>query len=283
MNIFKWLGLSPIKEKNGLTVSTYANIEKHYQSFLDEIEDGYYEVYLNGRFVYFNKYFSRLTGYRPRELQERTLLDILTDESRPQVEETFKKIYLTGLSTDMMEWEIIRRDGVRRTFEASVTTRKPLIGEDILIRGVVRDVTDLKESADAILQAHHSNTINNDGFAIIDPGNDHTILHCNKIFEKITGYTREELLGNKYTILYGPQTDEKTADCVRQALEGQRECQVIIQSYRKDGSMFWSEVAFAPVYDAEDKVTFVINTIHDLTTDIHPEYKPETSVQQHRP
>ncbi len=281
MKIFKWLGLSSDKEKNGRNVSTYANIEKHYQSFLDEIEDGYYEVYLNGRFVYFNKYFSRLTGFRPRELQERTLLDILTDDSRPQVEETFKKIYLTGLSTNMMEWEIIRRDGVRRILEASVTTRKPLIGEDVLIRGVVRDITDSKETKETFRHTNRANTINNNGFAIIDPGNNHTILHCNTIFEEITGYTREELLGNELTILYGSQTDDGTADCIKRALEGQRECQTIIQCYRKDGSTFWNEVTFSPVYDADGKVTFIINTIHDLTNDIHPEYKPANAGEQH--
>lgn len=271
MKILKWLGLSGDNPTNGHTINTYNTIEKHYRSFLDEMEDGYYEVYLNGRFVYFNNYFSRLTGFRPRELQQRTLFDLIADDSRPQIENIFRKIYLTGLSTNMMEWKINRRDGVRRTFEASATTRKPLVGEDVLIRGVVRDITDLKETEKMLRYKNPAISINDNGFAVIDAGNNHTILHCNTSFEIITGYNRDELLGKEFTILYGPHTDSETANNVKHALNARRECRTKIECYRKDKSIFWNEVTFSPVYDADGRVPFIINTIHDLTSKVHPQ------------
>ncbi len=257
-------------------------IEGKFHSFLQELEDGYYEIRIDGKFIYFNNFFSRLTGFRPNELRQRSLYDLLTGDCRARVIETMRKIHRTGLSTNLMEWAIIRRDGQRRTFEASVTSRKPLVGEEVLIRGIVRDITDRKETEEALIVGNRAISAIDNGIIITDPDDLHSIINCNPAFEKITGYTRDELTGEGYTILYGPETDIKTAENIRQAMYEQRECRTIIKCYRKDESPFWNEITFIPVCDTGGNLTHYIGMINDLTERVKSEYRLRESEERFR-
>jgi PAS domain S-box-containing protein len=282
MNIRNWFGLLSGKVDNEFKNGSAENIEEQYKTFLEGIEDGYYEISVDGRFKYFNNYFSRLTGYRPKDLMQRSLYDLLTEDCRQHVEETFRKIHRTGLATNLMEWTVMRRDGERRTFEASVTIREPLVGEDMLMRGVVRDITDRKETEEALILGNRAMSATNNGIVIIDPENIHTIINCNPAFEKITGYSRDEVIGKGYTVLYGPETDIKSAEHIRQAFNDKRDCRTVIRCYRKDEKPFWSEITFSPVRDAEGVLTHYIGIMNDLTDRVQSEYKLRESEERFR-
>jgi two-component system, cell cycle sensor histidine kinase and response regulator CckA len=256
--------------------------EEYYRTFIENIEDGYYEVRPDGTFIYLNNYFSRLTGYRPKELYKQNLYSLLTNDCRDRVEETFRKIYRTGLPINHMEWTVLRRDGQRRTFEASITLRRLVTADEYVLRGIVRDITDRKETEDALLLGNRAMSATNNGIIITDPHNLNMVIYCNPAFEKITGYDRDEVIGRSYTMLYGPDTDIKTADTLRQALEEQRECRVIIRTYRKDDTPFWNEVTFSPVRDAAGNLSHNIGLINDLTERVQSEYKLRESEERFR-
>lgn len=257
-------------------------IEKSYHAFLEELEDGYYEIQVDGTFVYFNNYFSRLTGYRPKDLQRHSLYDLLTGDCRGYVEETIRKIHRTGLATDVMEWTIIRKDGARRNLEVSVTIRKPLNGRQVFIRGVVRDITDRKETEKALTIGNRAMKASNNGIIIAAPDDNYSIINCNPAFEKITGYPRDEVIGNSFSFLFGPETDLRTADNIRLALQEHRDCRTIIKCYRKDETTFWNEISISPVCDTDGKLTHIIIMINDLTDRVQSEYRLRESEERFR-
>jgi PAS domain S-box-containing protein len=64
------------------------------------------------------------------------------------------------------------------------------------------------------------------------------IVYANKTFEKITGYTKDEVLGKTPRILQGEKTDRNMLDRVRACLKEGRQFSGWTYNYRKDGSPF---------------------------------------------
>jgi PAS domain S-box-containing protein len=52
---------------------------------------------------------------------------------------------------------------------------------------------------------------------------------------------------------------------MRQAIAEQRDCQVIIRNYRKDGTPFWNELTISPVHDGRGQVTHFVGVLVDIT------------------
>lgn len=106
----------------------------------------------------------------------------------------------------------------------------------------------------------------NFGICIADANQpDYPLIYCNTAFEKITGYSQAEILGSNCRFLQGPGTDPAAVNEIRMALREQRECQVVLKNYRKDGSSFWNELTISPVSDEKGQVTHFIGLQTDIS------------------
>src|SRR3989442_10884726 len=104
------------------------------------------------------------------------------------------------------------------------------------------------------------------GILITDPHQpDNPIIYVNPAFERITGYCMDEVLGRNCRFLQGTDTDPATVAVMRQAIAEQRDCQVIIRNYRKDGTTFWNELTSSPVHDGRGQVTHFVGVLADIT------------------
>jgi two-component system cell cycle sensor histidine kinase/response regulator CckA len=81
------------------------------------------------------------------------------------------------------------------------------------------------------------------------------ITMCNAAFERMTGYSSDEALGRSAWFLEGRETDANSSAIIRTALQEQRECQVSLLVYRKDGTTFWDDLALSPVRNLVGDVT----------------------------
>ena len=111
---------------------------------------------------------------------------------------------------------------------------------------------------------------------------DYPVIYSNKAFERITGYSREDVLGTNCRFLQGPGTDPDAIDEIRQALQEERSCRTILKNYRKEGSPFWNELTLAPVRDEEGTVTHFIGVLHDITQRIRAEHALQVSEERWR-
>ncbi|MDJ0556945.1 MAG: PAS domain S-box protein [Microcoleaceae cyanobacterium MO_207.B10] len=106
----------------------------------------------------------------------------------------------------------------------------------------------------------------NNGIVITDNTKpDNPIIYCNQAFEKITGYSRQEILGKNCRLLQGKDTDPEALFKVRQAIKSETNCLVVLKNYRKDGTIFWNELAISPVRDDHGHVTNFIGIQTDIT------------------
>ena len=91
------------------------------------------------------------------------------------------------------------------------------------------------------------------------------LIYCNPAFEKITGYSSEEVIGYNCKFLQGKDTDPEAVETIRHALKTQTGCCVILRNYRKDGTPFWNELTISPVFDHQGNLTHFVGVQSDIS------------------
>jgi PAS domain S-box-containing protein len=126
--------------------------EEKYRTILENIEDGYYEVDINGNFTFFNDSLCRMLGYSRDEMMGMGNQQYTDEENRKKLFEAFNKVFRTGEPIKGFDWEIITKDGRKRSGEVSISLIKDLKGQPIGFRGIARDVTERKQAEKEIKQ-----------------------------------------------------------------------------------------------------------------------------------
>ena len=104
------------------------------------------------------------------------------------------------------------------------------------------------------------------GIVITDPrAPDDPIVYVNPAFERISGYTVDEVVGHNCRFLQGEDRDQPALDELRSALSEERESRVVLKNYRKDGTPFWNELYVSPVHDEEGRLTNFVGVQNDIT------------------
>jgi PAS domain S-box-containing protein len=92
-----------------------------------------------------------------------------------------------------------------------------------------------------------------------------TIVFVNKAFERLTGYTRGEVLGRNPRFLQGPRTDRAGLDTMRDAAHAGEPFTGEVINYRKDGSEYTIEWKLAPMRDATGEISHWVAVQRDIT------------------
>ncbi len=102
-----------------------------------------------------------------------------------------------------------------------------------------------------------------DGVEITDPRGRY--VYVNPAIERITGYTRQELLGKSPKMLRTGLHDEAFYKRIERACEEGRVFHDSFAGRRKDGSHFDQEVTVWPVHDEQGTLTHVVGLRRDIT------------------
>jgi diguanylate cyclase (GGDEF)-like protein/PAS domain S-box-containing protein len=84
---------------------------------------------------------------------------------------------------------------------------------------------------------------------------DRPVVFVNPAFEALTGYAAADVIGKNLRMLQGDDREQDARQRVREALERNETCRVLLRNYRKDGRMFWNEMTLSPLRDADGRVT----------------------------
>ncbi|MEG4811738.1 PAS domain S-box protein [Microcoleus sp. F8-D3] len=130
----------------------------------------------------------------------------------------------------------------------------------------LRDITDRKRAEEMLWLYDRAITATSTGVTISDATDpENPIIYCNPAFERMTGYRRQEIIGKNCQFLQGSDTDPAAVERIREALQTESECKVILKNYRKDGTAFWNCFSISPVRDRMGKLTHFIVVQRDIT------------------
>lgn len=119
-------------------------------TLLNNINDGYYEVDLEGNMTFFNHAGCEILGYPEHELMGKNYREYTDEENAKKLFKHFNRVFYTGEPIKEMDVEYIRKDGSRRFVEISISLNKKPNGDIVGFRGIARDITERKRADETI-------------------------------------------------------------------------------------------------------------------------------------
>lgn len=91
------------------------------------------------------------------------------------------------------------------------------------------------------------------------------IVYVNDGFTRMTGYSREEAIGQTPRILQGEKTDRKVLDNLKERLNLGKSFFGHTVNYRKDGSEFINQWDIHPLFNEKNELAYWVSYQHDIT------------------
>ena len=110
----------------------------------------------------------------------------------------------------------------------------------------------------------------NDGIVIAEKEGeqDKILIYVNPAFERLTGYSSEEILYQDCRFLQSGDRDQDALPLIRDALNREGSCREILRNYRKDGTPFWNELSLSTVKNPADGQTYFVGVQKDVTVQV---------------
>jgi PAS domain S-box-containing protein len=91
------------------------------------------------------------------------------------------------------------------------------------------------------------------------------VVYVNSAVEKLTGYSREELIGQNPRILQGPETDRQVLSEIHRGLKQGKPIRREIINYSKTGEQYWIELDINPLENAQGQITHFLSIQRNIT------------------
>jgi PAS domain S-box-containing protein len=119
-----------------------------------------------------------------------------------------------------------------------------------------------------------------DGIVVAEQeGDENIIIYVNKGFERLTGYSADEILYRDCRFLQGDDRDQDALSTIRRALKHGVPSREVLRNYRKDGSMFYNELSITPVFDEADNLMYYIGVQKDVSERVEAQHELEALKQ----
>ena len=107
-----------------------------------------------------------------------------------------------------------------------------------------------------------------DGITISDATQpDNPLIFVNPAFEKMTGYSQDDVIGRNCRFLQGQLRDQPGLANLREALQRGEPCIVTLQNFRKNATLFWNELSISPIHDANGRLTHFLGIQKDVSSE----------------
>ncbi len=175
----------------------------------------------------------------------------IADPTASEWEERYRFIRGDGSFAEVVDRGFLLRDGQ---------------GQMIRMVGGMLDVTEKHQQAIDLRLLRRAVESTENGVVIADARlPDLPVVYVNAAFERITGYSPDEVLGRNCRFLLGDDTDQIGRLEIRRGIEQGHEARALLRNYRKDGALFWNDLHVNPVRDDAGLITHFVGVLVDVS------------------
>jgi|GEM_PF-5267076 len=270
--LFVDLFINPIvyDGKNVKLVAVYDVTErqvarKQRDSFFELSIDLMYVGDMEGNLVQLNPRWAEVLGYSLEEIRSATVLHFTHPDDHQRIIERFAHAIQNRermLSTDS---RLIAKDGreVYMNWNTSIDI------ENNIMFSIGRDVTEKRAEEEQLrlLQSAVENTTEAVMMTEIMPSAEdgQRIIYANGALSRLTGYSREEIIGNSPWMFQGAKTNRKQLERIKKFMERFEPVEAELINYTRDGREFWMHMNMMPVADNSGKYRNWVSIQRDIT------------------
>jgi PAS domain S-box-containing protein len=181
----------------------------------------------------------------------------------------FQKVLDSDVINWIEEYQFLKSDGSYAFVRDKAIIIRDEKGKAIRMVGAMQDITAevLKEQQLKMFESAIKNTSDAVVITSVQQPNSSDIkfIFVNDSFIKMTGYSREEIIGKSPRILQGPLTDKVEILRLKNAILNWLPCEIEIVNYKKNGEPFWVNISIVPVANESGWFTHWIAILRDMT------------------
>ncbi|HRT35738.1 MAG TPA: PAS domain S-box protein [Smithellaceae bacterium] len=279
-------GISRDITKRKQMQSLLTESEEKYRTILEEMNDGYFEVDLTGKYTFVTETNARLLATTPEKLLGKDSSEYMVKEDIPLVRGAFNKIYKTGKPERNITYRALHKDGTIGIAELSGFPRKDEKGNIIGFRGIARDITERKQMEEALRQSEekYRNILYSiqEGYFELDLAGNYTFV--NDANCRLLGYSRDEIIGmnSRQHMPYEDNYKKASQAYTKLFLTGKPIESMEIFSVKKDGTPVIYETSVTLIKDAQGKAIGFRGVSRDITERKQMEEQIRQSEERYR-
>jgi len=231
------------------------------QATLDALPDLLFEVGLDGRIYRYHSHQGDLLAAPPEAFLGKTLHEVVpadvAEVSQLAIREASEKGFSSGRT-----YPLDLPSG-RRWFELSVAPMRAGKDPDQHFIVIARDITERKAANEKLHLAARVFSHAREGITITDA--EGTILDVNDAFTQITGYSREEAIGQNQRLLRSTRHGDEFYAAMWRDLLDSGNWSGEMWNRRKNGEVFPELLTISAVRDAQGKIVQYVALFTDIT------------------
>ncbi len=211
--------------------------------------------------------FYRLFGVKPEQLARyRQFINLLHPDDCARVEQDVADAMKQSRPYDT-DYRVLLPNGEYRHINARGQVFVDDTGKPIRMVGTCLDITERKRTEEE--RRRLDMAVNQAAESVIITDGQGVIQYVNPAFERMTGYSRDELMGRNAATLPSAEHHDTTLDReVAETLGRGEVWRGRIVTRRKDGSEFTAETSISPVRDSAGNIVSRVAISRDITNEI---------------
>ena len=245
-------------------METIQNERQLLRTLIDNLPVTIYVKDSNGRKLVANKTDLEVIGKETEEeVLGKTDLEIFTDEIGQRGYQDDLKIIQSREPVINREEIFIDKNGSQRWL---LTSKVPIIdqqGNTTGLVGIGRDITEMKKATETIHKL--SRSVEQSSSMVLITDKTGLIEYVNPKFSEITGYTREEVIGQNTRILKSGMMPDEFYKILWETITSGEAWRGEIYNRKKNGELNWEWTIITPLRNENGEITNYIATKEDIT------------------
>ena len=242
--------------------------EALYHSLVDQMPAGVFRKDAEGRYVFANSHFFRITNNKPENLLGKLPSEAVLAGATLLQEDAIRHHALIMQTGKTIEVEETHRSADGKTWHIRVVKSAvfDLDGKIVGSQGILFDVTQHKQAEEAHMRLATAVEQAAEDIVITDATG--KILYVNPAFEKISGYMRPEVLGRNPRLLKSGKHDAAFYQQMWEVLASGGVWSGHLINKKKNGVLFEEEATISPIRDSAGKITNYVGVRRDVTHEV---------------
>jgi len=235
--------------------------EEKFRIIFDNASDGMFLVDLKTRkFFMCNAACANMLGHTQEEFSNLKIADIFLVEDLPFIYKQIGKLSIgeVGISTDI---RFKRKNG--SAFFTDLSPTLITIDKVKFLLILFKDITERKKAEEQ--QIIQTTALEATDTSVVITDVEGIIIWVNKAFTMMTGYSKEEVIGKKPSILKSGKHDKSFYKNMWDTIKGGNVWRGEVFNKRKDNSLLTDEMIITPVLGKDGSVQNFIALKHDIT------------------
>lgn len=234
--------------------------EEKYKNLVNNIQDGVF-VMQNNIVKYVNKSMADMLGY--------TTIELLGTEWSKYIYEDdicmLTDIYWKKINGEDINLHVEFRMNHKNGNILNVISNASLINyeEDTALFGTIKDITEQKAKEAQLVKLFTAVQQSPSSVIITDPSG--LIEYVNPVFELITGYSSEEIIGRKTNVFKSGLMPAEVYQDLWSTISSGNIWRGELLNQGKDGNTFWVSASIAPIKNTNGVITDYIGVEDDIT------------------